>query len=123
MKKLLLVDDDDVLLRMYVQKFRLAGFEVDTAADGFEALEKVEPFKPDLILLDILMPKINGINVLKELKSKVATRSIPVILLTNVSKPDGDTKEGMANGALAYLVKSDFTPDEVLQKVQEALDL
>lgn len=121
MAKILLVDDDPLLVRMYQKKLENDGFEVETADDGDVALTRIREFRPDLILLDIMMPKINGLQVLAKLKSVKETSSIPVILLTNVGGTDEDTNRGLELGAVAYLVKASNKPKEVVLKVKEIL--
>lgn len=121
MAKLLLVDDDPLLVRMYQKKLENDGYEIQTADDGDVALQKVDLFKPDLVLLDIMMPKINGYEVLKKLKANQKTKKIPVILLTNVGSSDSDIEKGMDLGAVAYLVKAGNRPSVVVSKVKEIL--
>lgn len=121
MAKLLLIDDDPLLLRMYQTKFQADGMEVETASDGIDGLAKISSFQPDLVLLDVMMPKMNGLDVLKKIKENEQTKKIPVVMLTNVSSSDTDEQSGLALGAVAYLVKAHYTPKEVLQKVKEIL--
>lgn len=121
MAKILLVDDDQLLVRMYQKKLENDGYEVVVADDGDVALQKIKEFVPDLILLDIMMPKVNGYEVLKSLKASETTKNIPVILLTNVGSSDEDLQKGMDLGAVAYLVKAGNRPDVVVSKVKEIL--
>lgn len=121
MAKVLLVDDDPLLVRMYQKKLENDGYEVETADDGDIALTKAKKFEPDLMLLDIMMPKVNGYEVLKSLKSNSATKDIPVILLTNVGSSDDDVEKGMELGAVAYIVKAGNRPSAVVSKVKEIL--
>lgn len=121
MAKILLVDDDPLLVRMYQTKFELDGNKVITADDGEVALQKAEEYKPDIILLDVMMPKMDGLQVLKTLKNNSVLKNIPVVMLTNVSASYSDTESGLELGAVAYLVKSNYTPKEVVQKVKEIL--
>ncbi len=121
MAKILLVDDDALLVRMYQKKLENDGFTVETADDGDVALKKLPEFKPDLVLLDIMMPKMNGYEVLKNLKENQATKDLPVILLTNVGSSDEDIQKGLELGAVAYLVKAGNRPSAVVSKVKEIL--
>lgn len=121
MAKILLVDDDPLLVRMYQKKLENDGFEVTTADDGDTALYKVSESKPDLILLDIMMPKINGLQVLATLKENKETSNIPVVLLTNVGGSDEDVNRGLELGSVAYLVKASNRPKAVVEKVKEIL--
>lgn len=120
MAKLMIVEDDTFLSKMYDKKFKNAGFEVELAHDGMEALAKVKGFKPDIILMDILMPKLNGIETLDKLKADPETKHIPVIMSTNLSTAD-DSEATLKKGAIKYIVKSDVTPSEIVKIVQEAL--
>lgn len=121
MAKILLVDDDPLLVRMYQTKFESEGHAVKTASDGAKALDEVKTVKPDMILLDVMMPKMNGLDVLKHLKADETTKKIPVVMLTNVSSSDADEQKGLELGAVAYLVKANYTPKEIVQKVKEIL--
>lgn len=121
MAKILLADDNPLLVRMYQKKLENDGYEVVTADDGDMALAKVNESKPDLILLDIMMPKVNGLQVLAKLKENNETSNIPVILLTNVGGSDEDVNRGLELGAVAYLVKAGNRPAVVVEKVKEIL--
>lgn len=121
MAKILLVDDDLLLARMYQKKLENDGYEVLVAEDGEVALKNILSFAPDLILLDIMMPKIDGYEVLKRLKGDTRTSSIPVIFLTNVGATDDDIEKGLELGAVAYLVKANNRPKAVVAKVKEVL--
>jgi DNA-binding response OmpR family regulator len=118
--KILLVEDDQDLQEMYETKFTMEGFEVVKSENGADALNRVAATKPQIILLDIVMPEIDGFQVLKDLKADPATQNIPVILLTNLGQ-EGDIKRGMELGAVDYLIKANFTPNEVVAKVKKAL--
>ena len=121
MAKILLVDDDPLLVRMYQKKLQNDGFIVAIADDGETALQKVLEFKPDLIVLDIMMPKMNGLEVLTKLKEQKSTEKIPVILLTNVGASDEDVEKGLDLGAVAHLVKAGSRPQAVVSKIKEIL--
>lgn len=120
MAKILIIEDDSLIVRMYKKIFEFEKYEVETAADGEEGLKKASSGNPTLILLDIMMPKINGIQVLKKLKADPATKKIPVIILTNLS---GQTDAGTAlkMGAVKYIVKSEYKPEEVAKMVKRIL--
>lgn len=121
MAKILIVDDDSLLVRMYQKKLENDGYIVGTAGDGESALQRAQELKPDLILLDIMMPKLNGLDVLAIFKDNQATANIPVILLTNVGGSDEDVNRGLELGAVAYLVKAGNRPSVVVAKVKEIL--
>lgn len=121
MAKILLVDDDPLLVRMYQKKLENDGYNVETADDGEQAIRKINDSKPDLILLDVMMPKVNGYEVLKNIKNNDSTKNIPVILLTNVGSSDEDVEKGLELGAVAYLVKAGNRPSAIISKVKEIL--
>lgn len=117
---ILIVDDDIILRQMYEERLKAEDFTVDVATDGEEALKKAKDKKYDLILLDIMMPKINGLDVLKMLKADEDTKNIPVILLTALIQ-DVDKQKGLAFGADDYIVKSETMPGEVMEKIKKVL--
>ncbi len=123
MAKILLVEDDTILVEMYQAKFELEGHDVSVATNGEECLAILKEFHPELILLDILMPKLNGFHVLKEIKKQPELRQIPVILLTNLGQAEVDMNQELAKalGVNDYLIKSHHTPDEVVQKAVKVL--
>ncbi len=121
MAKILLVEDDPLMIRMYQRKLTSDGYDVDLAVNGEEGLVKVRSFRPDLVLLDIMMPKLNGLQVLERVKSDPTISKIPVVILTNLGGSQQDIERGLELGAVAYLVKSAYRPDEVIAKVKEVL--
>ncbi|OGF23621.1 hypothetical protein A3H09_03515 [Candidatus Falkowbacteria bacterium RIFCSPLOWO2_12_FULL_45_13] len=118
--KILLVEDDSFLLGMYAAKFELEGFKVIMAEDGEKAIRASLKELPDVILLDIILPKLDGFEVLKQLKAEGKTAKIPVILLTNLSQRD-EIKRGLEMGAADYLIKAHFMPSEVVEKIKRIL--
>lgn len=115
-KRILLVEDDSFLAGMYVTKLTLEGFTVELATDGKQGLKLAKEFRPDLILLDIILPKMDGFAVLQTLKADRATKDIPVLLLTNVGQKES-VKKGLGLGAADYLIKAHFLPSEVIEKI------
>lgn len=113
----LLVEDDEFLSELYATKLNLEGFTVLSAADGKKGLKLAQEKHPDVVLLDIILPKLDGFEVLSALKSDLATNAIPVILLTNLSQKD-EVKRGLGLGAADYLIKAHFMPSEVLKKIK-----
>ncbi len=120
-KRVLLVEDDRFLRRACEKSLRQQGFTVSSAADGEEALRAVRAEPPDLILLDILMPKLTGIEVLRALKSDEKTRAIPVVVLTNSSK-ETDVHEIETLGVAGYLVKANLSLQELGHQVKQLLE-
>lgn len=119
-KTILLVDDDLTLREMYDERLKTEGFTIVQASNGEEALTKAKDIKPNLILLDIMMPKINGFDVLKSLKSDPELKDIPVIILTALIQ-DVDRVQGDKLGAANYIVKSETMPGEVITKIRNAI--
>lgn len=118
--KVLIVEDEPMLAEMYATKFTMEGFEVVTAHDGASGLKAAKEGPPAVILLDIIMPKLDGFAVLKQLKQDAALKTIPVILLTNLGQED-DIKRGKELGADDYYVKADHSPQEVVEKARAFL--
>ena len=119
--KILLVEDDPFLLSMYNTKFELENFKVVTAEDGEKGLKLALKELPDVILLDIMLPRMDGFEVLKALKADKKTSGIPVILLTNLSQKE-KVKEGLSLGANDYLIKAHFMPSEVVEKIKKLIN-
>lgn len=120
MSKVIIIEDDEMLNHMYGEKFKMAGYEVFSAYNGQDGLDLVEKEKPGLIILDIIMPKMDGFAVLKKLRKDEATKNIPVLLLTNLGQED-DVKKGRELGAQDYFIKANHTPSEILEKVKGML--
>lgn len=122
--KIAIIEDDALLTQMYAQKFKKDGFEVVAADDGKKGLALIKQEKPSLVLLDIMMPEMNGLEVLKAVKddSDEEINSIPVILLTNLARGKEDVNRGLELGAVTYLVKSKVKPAAVVTKVKEVLE-
>jgi two-component system alkaline phosphatase synthesis response regulator PhoP len=121
-KKVLLIDDDALIVRMYERIFGFAGIEISSALLPADGLAQASKLKPDLILLDIMMPDMDGIEVLRRLKGDDNTKSISVIILTNLSD-ENRAKEAMKLGAQSVMVKSDYSPKQVVDKVKAALGI
>lgn len=120
MPKILLVEDDEMIVRLYRKTLELADFEVETADNGLSALEQLPLVKPDIILLDIMMPTMNGVQFLERINAGTGEGKIPVIVLTNVSDPD-TTFSAVNAGASLVLVKSETEPDDVVATVNKVL--
>ena len=116
-KVIMLVEDDPFVMEIYQTKLEQTGFEVVGILNGVEALKKMDEVNPDLILLDILMPYMDGLEVLEKIKKSKKFKNIPVIMLTNFSQKE-EVDRGMELGASDYLIKSHFTPSEVLKKIK-----
>lgn len=118
--KILVVEDEEILLTALKEELGSGGYLAEGAADGVEGLEKAKSFKPDLILLDLLMPKMDGMEMLQKLKADAATRDIPVVILTNLSDYE-KISEALSLGAMDYLVKANYRLEDLLEKVSTVL--
>jgi CheY-like chemotaxis protein len=119
-KRILLAEDDRFLRRAAEARLKQRGFTVITAADGEEALNLARTEPVDLIFLDLIMPKVQGFEVLRGLKEDPATSSIPVIVLSNLSQ-ESDVRQALEAGAAGYLVKADLSLQELAGKAEEIL--
>jgi len=118
--KILIVEDDKFVSELYEHQFTKQGFNVKVAFDGEAALAASSSEKFDLVLLDMMIPKIDGLQVLKKLKEEPNTKDIPVIILSNLGQEDL-IKEALEIGAKAYIVKSFYTPAQVVAEVRSTL--
>jgi DNA-binding response OmpR family regulator len=120
MKKILIIEDEEILAEMYQDKFSQAGFKVSLAFDAEEGLKLIKKERPDLIMLDILLPKENGITFLAKLKKDPEISSVPVVAFSNYDDPEAK-KEARRLGAKDYLIKTSYTPQEIIEKVKSYL--
>ncbi|PIP25028.1 MAG: response regulator [Candidatus Nealsonbacteria bacterium CG23_combo_of_CG06-09_8_20_14_all_36_12] len=120
MSKVLILEDDKFLRELIAQKLQREGFLISEAIDGEEGLKKIKEEKPDLVLLDLILPGIDGFEVLKKIKDDESTSQIPVIVLSNLGQKD-DVDRGIKLGAVDYLIKAHFTPREIIEKIKKAL--
>lgn len=117
-KKVLIVEDEPSLLELYRLALARAGFAVETAADGFNGLQRATVGRPDLVLLDILMPQVDGYQMLRRLKGDAATKDIPVVIFSNLSQKE-EIEKGLKLGAKDFIIKTSVTPQELVAKVQQ----
>lgn len=120
MAKILIVEDNRVLVKMYEMKLKLEQFEVEIAYNGVEGLEKLKSFLPNLILLDLAMPKMDGFEFLQKMMADPKLKKIPVVVLTNLGQ-ESDIKRAKDLGAKDYLIKADLTPRQVVEKIRQIL--
>ncbi len=121
MKTILIIDDDPFILDMYALKFKEEGFAIETAKDGKTGLAKLEEIKPDVVLLDVVMPVMDGFDIMKKIKALPQAHPPKVLFLTNFGQKD-DIERGMKLGADDYIIKAHYTPSEVVAKVREVLE-
>jgi CheY-like chemotaxis protein len=118
--KILIIEDEAFLIDMYEMKFKQDGYEVLRAMDAMTGIELAKSTRPDLILLDIVMPGTSGFEVLKELKGQPEYKSIPILIFSNLGQKE-EIDQGLALGANGYIVKSDLTPRQLVEKVGDML--
>jgi len=121
-KKILIVEDEEALKMSLRRKFTGEGFEIVEASDGEEGLKVAEAEKPDLILLDIVMPVMDGMTMLKKLRQKKFGQDMPVVLLTNLADTD-EVNQAMELNVFDYLVKSNWDIEDVVVKVKDKLEV
>ncbi|HEY5806110.1 MAG TPA: response regulator [Candidatus Saccharimonadales bacterium] len=120
MNKVLIIEDDQPYRKVYKKKFEVSGFVVEVAEDGQAGLEKMHEFRPDIVLVDLMMPRMDGFHFLDAAKADPTLKDTPVIVLTNLSTSD-DAQKVLQKGAVGILVKSDTEPNAIIDKVREAL--
>ena len=118
MEKILLIEDEELIIRLLGKKLASIGYEVALAMDGQEGLEKMKKDRPDLILLDIIMPKKGGFEVMEEMKKDPELAKIPVIIISNSGQPL-ELEKAKKFGAADWLVKTEFDPREVVEKIKK----
>jgi DNA-binding response OmpR family regulator len=121
MKTILFIEDEPALQKTLGDTLRQGGYNVISALDGKSGLDLAKSKKPDLILLDLILPRLNGFDVLRSLKSDISTKNIPVIILTNLENIE-DVDKAVELGAKAYLVKAQYSLQEVFKKIKDALE-
>jgi len=120
MTKVLIAEDDRFISSAYKMKLAKEEFEVELAYDGEEAIAKARTFSPDIILLDLIMPKKDGFETLKELKNDPKLKAIPVIVSSNLGQKE-DKDKALAIGALDYFVKSDISLSDLIEKIKKSV--
>ncbi|MDH5442470.1 MAG: response regulator [Candidatus Nomurabacteria bacterium] len=115
-KHILIIEDDDFLRSLAVTKLQKEGFTISTSADGGDYRDLISKQKPDVLLLDLLLPKISGFDILKDLKEDATTKDIKVVIFSNLGSEE-DIERGTQLGADEYLVKASFTLDELVDKI------
>lgn len=120
MKKILLVEDDPFLMDIYATKLKEAGFSVEIAEEGDGALSKIKELRPDLVLLDIVLPHLDGWEIIRQIKSNPETKDLKVIILSNLGQKN-EVEKGLKLGAEKYLIKAHYTPTEIVAEIKELL--
>ncbi len=121
MKSILLVEDDPFLIDIYLTRLKEAGYTVDVASNGEIALDKLKKSKPDLMILDIILPKMDGWEVLKRIGPDLKLKKLKVIVLSNLGQKE-EVEAGFELGAVKYFVKAEYTPSEVVEEIKKILE-
>ena len=119
-KKILIVEDEEIIYSLLEKKLAREGYEVSIAKDGAEGLEKMKEVKPDLILLDIIMPKKGGFEVMEEMQKEEGLKDIPVIVISNSGQPV-ELDKAKELGARDWIIKTEFDPQEIIEKVKKQI--
>lgn len=120
MSKVLIVEDDQPYRKIYQRKFEVSGYTVEVAADGVEGWQKMRSFMPDIVFLDVMMPHMDGFELLDKAKADPELKAIPMVVITNLSTGD-DNQKLIAKGAAAVIVKSDTEPNDIVAKAAELI--
>lgn len=120
MKKILLAEDDPFIVDIYTTKLKQVGLEVEVVQEGDEVLKKARETKPDLLLLDIVLPRMNGWEILRAIRQSEDLKDLPVVILSNLYQKE-EVEKGLKFGALKYMIKAHFTPSEVAEEVKKIL--
>ena len=120
MKKILLVEDDPFLIDIYTDKFKASGFDIEVASRGEEALEKAKEGKFQFLLLDIVLPQVDGWEILRKIKADPKLKNLKVIILSNLGQRE-EVEKGIKLGAVKYLIKAHYTPSEVVKEIKQLL--
>ncbi len=118
--KILIVEDDKFLRELISRKLVKEGYDIAEAIDGEEGIKKSEEFMPELILLDLILPGIDGFGTLEKVKENPKTMNIPVVILSNLGQKD-EVERGLKLGAIDFLIKAHFTPEEIVEKIRLVL--
>ncbi len=120
MKKIVIIEDEEILLKLLEQKLNKEGYQVEIARNGKEGLEKLKKQKPDLVLLDIIMPKMGGFEVMEEIKQDKDLKGLPIVIISNSGQPV-ELSRAKELGVRDWLIKTDFDPEEVIDKVKKQI--
>lgn len=120
MQNILLVEDDPFLIDIYTTKLKESGFSVEVASDGEEAIRKVKEKNFDLMLLDIVLPKLDGWDILRQIKADSKLKDLKIIIISNLSQKE-EVERGMNLGVEKYLIKAHYTPSEVVKEIKKVL--
>jgi DNA-binding response OmpR family regulator len=119
-RKVLVVEDDRFLRELITQKLSREGYDVSEAVDGEDGVKKAEEKRPEIILMDLILPGIDGFEAITRIKANPELEDIPIIILSNLGQRD-DVERGLKLGATDFLIKAHFTPGEIIEKIEKVL--
>ena len=122
MSRVVLVEDDELFVKMYQKKFNREGINLEVAYNGEDGLAKIKSLKPDLAILDLMMPKMGGVEVLRKLKTEPVLKEIPVIVMTNLNAGSEEVKEAMSLGVKETVLKTDVIPEQIVEIAKKYLN-
>lgn len=120
MKRILLIEDDTFLADIYTTKLKEAGFSVELISDGEAVLPRIKEEKPDLVILDIVLPHLDGWEILEQIKRTDGINDLKVVILSNLGQKN-EVEKGLKLGAVKYLIKAHYTPSEIIEEIQKIL--
>ena len=120
MKHILLVEDDPFLIDIYTTKLKEVGYSLDVASDGEMALKKIREQKPDLMILDIVLPQLDGWEILRQIKADKNLKNLKIVVLSNLGQKE-EVEKGVELGAVKYLIKAHYTPTQVVEEIKKVL--
>lgn len=121
MKTILIIEDDPFLIDIYTSQFKKSGYKVEVAVDGEVALAKIKEINPDLVVLDILLPKVNGWELLKIIRRDPKLKDLKVVILSNLLEEE-QVNKGFELGAIKYFIKAEHTPNEIVEEIKKILE-
>ena len=116
MKKILLIEDDPLLIDIYTTKLQQSGFEVQTVEEGEKAVTAIQQERPDIVLLDVVLPHVDGWEILQQVQASEELKRIPIVILSNLGQKE-EIEKGLRLGAVRYLIKAHYTPSQVVEEV------
>jgi len=120
MKNILLVEDDPFLIDIYTTKLKESGFSVEAASNGETVFQKIKEKKPDLVILDIVLPQVDGWEILRRIKAEPESKDLKIIILSNLGQKE-EVEKGIKLGATKYLVKAHYTPTQVIKEIEKIM--
>lgn len=122
MGKVLLIEDDELFVKMYQKKFNREGIDLEVAFNGEDGFAKIERSKPDLVILDLMMPKLGGVGVIRKVRSNPEIKATPIIIMTNLNAGSDEVNEAMGLGIKETILKTEVTPEQIVETAKKYLN-